>query len=197
MKGALLKVLVEVLRFAWPGCNKRTREIVGTVFAVLATVVAVVGPLVIETPQEAPAIEAPAPVDGPGVPVDVDAVEPDDAGIFDDAVTMFLGGVSSVLGMSCSGAQQQAWAGVGVGALECSSRCGIEALGGAIIGTEGKVIGKDALDCFLRCLASSGLSAVTTFAGYVLDPTGPQEGYFGSATESPRHLPEYRVQIVQ
>lgn len=193
MNKAIMAFFVGLLRFFWPSVNETDREKIGTwvtviggIIGALAYAFAQVAPLVdAEVPAPDP-VEVPAPVDGPGVPVD--AVDGDDAGPLD----LVFGAVSSVLGMSCGRpltATEQEFAGIGLDALGAASLCGINYLGDAI---EGTADGDAALACLIRIAAAKGLQVLVKGVELLTDGVT----YGGTSTSVTKTRVVYHVAIV-
>lgn len=104
--------------------------------------------------------------------------------------------LAALVSLSCSGplnSTQQTYAAIGLDTASCVATCGVQAGKGAI---EGTVNGDAALACLTRCATSQGLKVIAELVEDVL--TGVTGGgWFGSATEAPKHNPVYRVRLVK
>lgn len=118
------------------------------------------------SPADLPGVQAPAPVPENAPDVAPEAPTPAGGEVGMSTVSMVLGILSTGIGLGCSGAQQQAWAGWGVSVTDCLlTGCHLTDQVVSGLRTGGWAdIGYDSLGCLTGCIARTGLQAVVTTA---------------------------------
>lgn len=147
--------------------------VIGLVVALMGTPAPVVAPNSSQdvpdapsSPADLPGVQAPAPVPENAPDVAPEAPAPAGGEVGMSTVSMVLGILSTGIGLGCSGAQQQAWAGWGVSVTDCLlTGCHLTDQVVSGLRTGGWAdIGYDSLGCLTGCIARTGLQAVVTTA---------------------------------